>query len=61
MRQLKQSILKLPNSLDAGQTLKQVEAEVNKYWEQGWVFVKAEPDSVFESVCLYFEREIHAE
>lgn len=35
-----------------------IEREVERWWDQGWVFLHAETDALMESVCLYFEREI---
>lgn len=35
-----------------------IENEVEKWWNQGWVFLKADTDRLMESVCLYFERPI---
>lgn len=35
-----------------------IEREVEKWWDQGWVFLRAETDALMESVCLFFEREI---
>lgn len=35
-----------------------IEKDVEKWWDEGWVFLRAETDLLMESVCLYFEREI---
>lgn len=35
-----------------------IEHEVEKWWDQGWVFLRADTDTLMESVCLYFERII---
>ena len=61
MRELRQSIVNLPFSLDAEKVVEEIEKEVRKYWNEGWVFVKAEPDGILESVCIYFEREVYVE
>ncbi len=33
-----------------------IEQEAEKWWAEGWVFLRAETDALLESVCLYFER-----
>jgi len=58
MKELCQSILDMPYTLNASKMVEQIEREVKKYWDEGWVFVKAEPDMLFESICIYFEREV---
>jgi hypothetical protein len=35
-----------------------IEREVERWWDQGWVFLRAETDALMESVCLYFERPV---
>ena len=35
-----------------------IEREVEKWWDQGWVFLRADTDKLMESVCLYFERTV---
>jgi hypothetical protein len=35
-----------------------IEYEVEKWWNEGWVFLRAETDSLMESVCLFFERPV---
>lgn len=34
-----------------------IEREVERWWDEGWVFLRAETDALMESVCLFFERE----
>jgi len=61
MKELYQTVVKLPYSINAEQVVFQIEQEVKKYWNQGWIFVKAETDGLMESVCIYFEREVFVE
>lgn len=35
-----------------------IEREVEKWWDKGWVFLRADTDKLMESVCLYFERTV---
>lgn len=35
-----------------------IEREMEKWWNQGWVFLRADTDALMESVCLFFEREL---
>lgn len=35
-----------------------IEREAEKWWDEGWVFLRAETDKLMESVCLYFERTV---
>jgi hypothetical protein len=38
-----------------------IEREVEKWWNEGWVFLNAETDALLESVCLFFERPLPEE
>lgn len=59
MKELRQSVVQVAHPLDQTRVLDEIEAEVKKYWEEGWVFVRAEPDRLLSSVCIFFEREVH--
>ena len=61
MKELKQSIVALPRDEKPDGVITAIESEVKKFWDEGWVFLNAEPDRLFESVCLYFEREVAVE
>ncbi|MFC1585041.1 hypothetical protein ACFL5V_05805 [Fibrobacterota bacterium] len=61
MKESRQSLISLSYPMNSQETITMIEGEVKKFWDDGWVFVKAEPDKLLESVCLYFEREIHVE
>jgi hypothetical protein len=61
MKELKQSIVFLPRNKKPEKIIAAIESEVKKYWDIGWAFVNAEPDKLFETVCLYFEREVPVE
>ena len=37
-------------------TARVIHDEVEKKWNQGWIFLRAETDALLESVCLYFDR-----
>ncbi|MBF0432379.1 MAG: hypothetical protein HQK83_13925 [Fibrobacteria bacterium] len=58
MKELKQSVINLPLQVRPEKIVDHIEKEVKKHWDQGWLFVKAEPDKLLESVCIYFEREV---
>ena len=61
MKEFKQTVVKLPFSMDTDALINTIENEVKQYWDGGWIFLKAEPDKLFESVCIYFEREVYVE
>ncbi len=58
MKEKRESIIPLPPNWDPEKTAEIVQAEVEKWWNEGWVLLTAEPDRLFESVCLYFERTL---
>jgi hypothetical protein len=41
---------------DPRETATAIHDEVERKWNEGWVFRRAEADALLESVCLYFER-----
>lgn len=59
MKEIRQSIIPLPFDVDPKSIIRQIESEAKKFWDQGWVVVKTEPDGLLENLCIYFEREIH--
>ena len=36
---------------------RRVEMEAERWWREGWVFVRADTDALMESVALTFEKE----
>ena len=61
MKEFYQTVIELPLSAKPEKILDVIENEVRKYWDEGWVFVRAEPDGLLESVRVFFEREVHVE
>jgi len=59
MKEIDYSVVKLSYDKDPTAMVDIIEKEVKKKWDKGWVFVKAEPDALFESVRIYFERKIY--
>ena len=57
MRETRESLIPLPYDWKPGKIAVIIEQEAEKWWDQGWVFVRAETDRLMESVCLFFERE----
>ncbi len=58
MKERREFILSLSPDWEPEATAEAIQSEVEKWWNEGWVFLKAEPDRLFESVCLYFERTL---
>jgi len=59
MKEIDHSIVPLSYDLDPINVVDIIEKEVKKKWDQGWIFVKAEPDLLFESIRIYFERNVY--
>ena len=59
MKEINYSIVPLSYDLKPDLVVEVIEKEVKKKWDEGWVFVKAEPDRLFESIRIYFERNIY--
>jgi len=59
MKELDHTIVPLSYNLDPSKVVDVIEKEVKKKWDDGWVFVKAEPDALFESIRIYFERNLY--
>ena len=41
---------------EPAETAHTLHAEVERMWNQGWLFDRAETDALMESVCLHFLR-----
>ncbi len=58
MKELSQTVVSMSLYSSPTKILNQIEKEVKVHWDKGWIFIKAEPDKLLESVRLYFERTI---
>ena len=58
MKERRESLIPIPPDWKPAAMAKTIEREVEKWWDEGWVFLKAETDALMESVCLFFERPI---
>ena len=58
MKELRESLIPIPPDWKPAALARTIEREVEKWWDQGWVFLRAETDALMESVCLFFERPI---
>jgi hypothetical protein len=58
MKERRESLIPIPPDWKPEVMAKVIEREVEKWWDEGWVFLRAETDSLLESVCLFFERPI---
>lgn len=61
MKERRESLIPIPPDWKPEAMARIIENEVEKWWNEGWVFLKADTDRLLESVCLYFERPILAE
>ncbi len=59
MKEFDQSVIELPQNLNPKVILKEIEKETERKWNEGWYFVKAEPDALGESLRLFFERKFY--
>ena len=59
MKEIDYSIVPLTYDLNPEKVVAVIEKEVKEKWDKGWLFVKAEPDSLFESIRIYFERNVY--
>ncbi len=50
------SRIPLPVHWEPEKVAESILSEVEKNWEEGWVYVRAETDALMESVCLFFSR-----
>jgi hypothetical protein len=58
VKERRESLIPIPPDWKPARMAEVIEREVEKWWDQGWVFRHAETDALMESVCLFFEREI---
>ena len=58
MKERRESLIPIPPDWKPEAMARTIEREVEKWWDQGWVFLRAETDSLMESVCLFFERPL---
>jgi len=58
VKERRESLIPIPPDWKPEVLARIIEREVEKWWDQGWVFLKAETDALMESVCLFFERPI---
>ncbi|MEO6094636.1 MAG: hypothetical protein ABIW76_02805 [Fibrobacteria bacterium] len=58
MKERRESLIPIPPDWKPEAMARVIEREVEKWWDEGWVFLRADTDKLMESVCLYFERRI---
>lgn len=58
MKERRESLISIPPDWKPEAMARVIEREVEKWWDQGWVFIRADTDKLMESVCLFFERRI---
>src|SRR4051812_24462006 len=58
MKELRESLIPLAPDWKPNKLAVEIEREVEKWWDEGWVFLRAETDLLMESVCLFFERPV---
>ena len=58
MKERRESLIPIPADWKPEALAPILEREVEKWWNEGWVFLRAETDKLMESVCLYFERTV---
>jgi hypothetical protein len=56
MKETRVSLIPIPADWKPETMARIIERETEKWWSEGWVFLRAETDALMESVCLYFER-----
>jgi len=61
VKERRESLIPIPPDWKPARMADTIEREVERWWDQGWVFLRAETDALMESVCLFFEREIAEE
>jgi hypothetical protein len=61
MKERRESLIPIPPDWKPASLARTIEREVEKWWGEGWVFLKADTDALLESVCLFFERPIGEE
>jgi hypothetical protein len=58
MKERRESLIPIPPDWKPEIMARVIEREVEKWWDEGWVFLRADTDKLMESVCLYFERRL---
>ena len=58
MKERRASLVPIPPDWKPEAMARVIEREAEKWWGEGWIFLRAETDRLMESVCLYFEREV---
>ena len=58
MKERRESLIPLTPDWKPEKLAQIIEREAEKWWDQGWVFVRADTDALMESVCLTFERTL---
>ena len=58
MKERRESLIPIPPDWKPEVMARVIEREVEKWWDQGWVFLRADTDKLMESVCLFFERPV---
>jgi hypothetical protein len=58
VKERRESLIPIPFDWDPAEMATTIEKEVEKWWDEGWIFLRADTDLLMESVCLFFEREI---
>jgi hypothetical protein len=58
MKERRESLIPIPAGWKPEKMAETIEREVERWWDDGWVFLRAETDGLMESVCLFFERPV---
>lgn len=58
MKERRESLIPIPADWKPEAMARIIEREVEKWWDEGWVFLHADTDKLMESVCLFFERRV---
>ena len=58
VKERRESLIPIPPDWKPEIMARVIEREVEKWWDEGWVFLSAETDALMESVCLFFERPL---
>jgi hypothetical protein len=58
MKERRESLIPIPPDWKPEIMARTLEREVEKWWDEGWVFLHADTDKLMESVCLFFERPV---
>jgi hypothetical protein len=58
MKERRESLIPIPPDWKPEAMARIIEREAEKWWDEGWVFLRADTDRLMESVCLFFERQV---